>query len=744
MFGAGRPAGASGSKGTFAFGKHKGRSFEEVAREDAGYAEWALRMDSPSGALKDFVEFLKRQGMQAKAPQWKGDESSPNTSRPGAGRAFSSGAPVRTEGLGRLADDLTFVCELIQERHFAVRVERLPGLTHKPGAGSPPARVPQHIWGWLGSLKGAILTVDRRSWAFPLSSYEDVVVSLDSLGAVERVPQWVFQMGAKVERCVGDLDATVQLPDRLLPYQLEGVRFGLSRGGRCLIGDEMGLGKTLQALSLVAQYPDDWPALVVCPSALRWVWKEQAEQWFPDFLPSERVQVIKKGSDSLDPDARLWIISYNLLASDAKNGKFQQRPDGGAHGIVIADESHNIKEWAAARTKALVPLLRKARRCVLLSGTPTRNSADELHPQLCGLVPNLPAKFPEFRARYCLQQQQQMGGRIVYKVVGARNTAELNHLLTSTVMVRRLKKEVLAQLPPKRRQRIPIEVSDSKALTEVRREMKALKDELDGEGGGEAVSSLFLKTAKAKLPAVKEYLLDVLDRSDEKAIIFAHHKLVMDAISELLTKRLAQDALTHIRIDGGTPSAKRGALVKQFQEDPTCRIALLSITACGEGITLTAAGLVIFAELYWVPGAVEQAEARAHRIGTTHNKVVVEFLVMPNSPDEQIYSSLERKKKDTSRVLDGTAESLNAAQQLLLPRKRPAPKAEPAPTDGEVEAEGRGRKRAAVRLATAATPPATPAAVPATQAQFDTPPAVDRAKIDFLLRAMQESQSSMK
>merc|ERR1719464_2633463 len=117
-----------------------------------------------------------------------------------------------------------------------------------------------------------------------------------------------------------------------------------------------------------------------------------------------------------------------------------------------------------------------------------------------------------------------------------------------------------------------------------------------------------------------------------------------------------------MRIDGTTQASKRLELVKKFQEDPSCRIALLSITACGEGLTLTAAGLVIFAELYWVPGAVEQAEARAHRIGTTHTKVVVEFLVVPNSPDEIIYNKLERKKKDTSHVLDGAVTSLDAVR----------------------------------------------------------------------------------
>merc|ERR1719379_1824799 len=166
--------------------------------------------------------------------------------------------------------------------------------------------------------------------------------------------------------------------------------------------------------------------------------------------------------------------------------------------------------------------------------------------------------------------------------------------------------------------------------------------------GSDSALSLWLKTARAKLPAVKEHLLEVMDRGDEKFVVFAHHAEVMDGIEECLKKRLADCNQALVRIDGKVPPAKRPALVKRFQEEADCRVALLSITACGEGITMTAAGLVIFAELHWVPGAVEQAEARAHRIGTTHSKVVVEYLVVPNSPDEAIFKNLERKKEDTS------------------------------------------------------------------------------------------------
>merc|ERR1712048_1452488 len=114
-------------------------------------------------------------------------------------------------------------------------------------------------------------------------------------------------------------------------------------------------------------------------------------------------------------------------------------------------------------------------------------------------------------------------------------------------MIRRLKKDVLAQLPEKRRQKVPLELSTS-SMREVRKGAEELSgDVLEVVGAqGDAVSNVFKLLAKAKLPAVKEYLLEVLERGDDKIIIFAHHHIMLDAISELLQGRLAKDGLKHI------------------------------------------------------------------------------------------------------------------------------------------------------------------------------------------------------
>lgn len=763
VVGGGQATGSASN--TFAFGKHKGRTFAEVVESDQNYCAWALAQEKPGGALKDFVAYLQSRGLRPGA----GGASQPGQlgrrppAKPQLGQGSSSAAPAAAPGGPKLSNDTLLVCELVAAQRFAVRAERLPQVEPRGGERGPgpaglgaPAFVPGHIWEAIGALEGAKLAAERKSWLFPLRVYDAVFASLQQLGTVEGIPEWVLRMVERAERShCSEAPDECRLPEGLLPYQLEGVRFGMSRGGRCLIGDEMGLGKTLQALALAAQYWADWPVLVVCPAVVRWVWQEQAYRWLGGLVLENEVQVIRKGSERLDPEARMWVVSYALLASDAKRGHFAQRPDGSPHEFVIVDESHNIKEWQAARTKAVVPLVRAARRAVLLSGTPTRNAAHELHPQLCGLLPSMNAKLAEFRARYCVQQPHMLGGRSVVKVAGARNTAELHHLLNSTVMVRRLKKEVLTQLPPKRRQRVPMEVSDSKLMKDIKGEMARA----GGSFSGEAVQSLFLRMAKAKVPAVKEYLEEVLERGDDKIIVFAHHRIMMDELSELLTKNLGKAGFTHMRIDGSTPCNKRVELVKFFQEDPSCRVALLSITSCSEGISLTAAGLVIFAELYWVPGAVEQAEARAHRLGTTHSSVVVEFLVVPNSPDEHIYNSLERKKKDTSLLLDGTAESLGAVAEPLLfaaaRRKRPPP----ASDAGGQEAPAPGPKRLAAGVKREAggdelQAPATPAApAPAARGtaagaggpeEAETPPPVSQSKVDFLLMAMRTGAAEQK
>eukprot|EP00435_Cladocopium_sp_Y103_P003880 s3482_g1.t1 len=141
--------------------------------------------------------------------------------------------------------------------------------------------------------------------------------------------------------------------------KLAAVEFALSRGGRVLLGDEMGLGKTAQALTLASQFPKDFPLLVVCPSSLRGNWLEEASRWLPpsvlpdpDWLPllqEEHVQIVRKGSEKLRKNARVVVVSYDLVAAQ---DTFRRTPHGRPYRMVICDEAHYLKSPSSQRSQA--------------------------------------------------------------------------------------------------------------------------------------------------------------------------------------------------------------------------------------------------------------------------------------------------------------------------------------------------------------------------------------------------------
>lgn len=173
---------------------------------------------------------------------------------------------------------------------------------------------------------------------------------------------------------------------------------------------------------------------------------------------------------------------------------------------------------------------------------------------------------------------------------------------------------------------------------------------------------LYKASGRAKLQGTLEQIEQALDEGD-KIIVFAHHQAVLDGIEA----KFGKGGKT-MRIDGKVSVDKRKAAVDAFQNDPKVKLAILSITAAGVGITLTAAQCVIFAELFWNPGHLIQAEDRAHRVGQK-GSVQVRYLYAPGSIDEIMWPLLTSKLEVVGQVLDGhaagTAQGLNIADDLL-------------------------------------------------------------------------------
>jgi hypothetical protein len=232
-----------------------------------------------------------------------------------------------------------------------------------------------------------------------------------------------------------------------------------------------------------------------------------------------------------------------------------------------------------------------------------------------------------------------------------------------------LKNDVLSQLPKKTRSQVYVAISashratldrvlkDMQSKSRARHNSKASKKDVIAASSDHfaMMQELWKDTGTAKLPAVLDWLKDRLECEAGSFLVFAYHQNVINGICVTLDELHIQ----YIRIDGNTPGTTRMELVDTFQNMPNCRVAVLSLTAAGCGITLTKASSVIFAELYWNPGTLRQAEDRAHRIGQ-ESPVDVYYLIARNSIDEAIWSTVSRKLEVLGSALNGTGESLQA------------------------------------------------------------------------------------
>jgi hypothetical protein len=242
---------------------------------------------------------------------------------------------------------------------------------------------------------------------------------------------------------------------------------------------------------------------------------------------------------------------------------------------------------------------------------------------------------------------------------GATNLPALFSKL-QPVMIRRKKTDVLTQLPEKRRQYVPIEMNGSAftAVAAMREQLKGLKR--DSPEFGKLWSECLQQTGISKVPLVLDYLNDLLE-GGSKVLLFAHHIKVLDAIEH----ELFRQKIGHIRIDGSVSPSDRQLRCTDFQSKEIVRVALLGLLAAGQGITLTAADTVVFAEMSVTPGVMLQSEDRAHRIGQ-RSSVNIHYLVAKGTIDEEIWRMIGNKLSVVGRVLDGKTVRLGAQPSPTL------------------------------------------------------------------------------
>ncbi|XP_053522883.1 DNA annealing helicase and endonuclease ZRANB3 isoform X5 [Artibeus jamaicensis] len=374
------------------------------------------------------------------------------------------------------------------------------------------------------------------------------------------------------------------LPDRLraklLPFQKDGITFALRRDGRCMVADEMGLGKTIQAIAIAYFYKEEWPLLIVVPSSLRYPWTEEIEKWIPELGPDEISVIQNKIDVGRISTSKVTVLGYGLLTTDAE--ALIDTLNNQNFNVVIVDESHYMKSRNASRSKILLPIVQKAKRAILLTGTPALGRPEELFMQIEALFPQKFGTWTDYAKRYCNAHVRYFGKRPQWDCRGASNLNELHQLL-SDIMIRRLKDEVLTQLPPKIRQRIPFDLPSAAAkelnssFEEWEKLMKA-SNSVASETIMGLITRMFKQTAIAKAGAVKDYIKMMLQNDSLKFLVFAHHVIMLQACTEAVIENKTR----YVRIDGSVPSSERIHLVNQFQKDPETRVAILSIQAAGQ------------------------------------------------------------------------------------------------------------------------------------------------------------------
>jgi SWI/SNF-related matrix-associated actin-dependent regulator 1 of chromatin subfamily A len=491
--------------------------------------------------------------------------------------------------------------------------------------------------------------------------------------AKARVEAWMGPRTAAIAAsCALDSDLEIPAPPGKVyrPYQRAGIAF-MHAHRNVLNADAMRLGKTIQAIGTLNLEEVLKAVLVICPATAKEHWVRTWQGW--------RVHPLEAAYCDGDhnPKTPFLVINYDIL------DRHEQYIKSIEWDAVICDESRALKNERALRTQIVFgkrgvyqPI--RARRWMFLDGTPDPVGRPIDLWTICKKCDptGLGANWWEYIHRYCGAYDDGWG----LKTDGASNLEELQFRMRSAFMIRREKKDVVQDIEPNRQTIVLPQTGLEPLLAEerniVRRNLAAFESMLANRGNENEVVSVLesmpwfdgierddqyipeeLVSAVGSLSSVRrelalqkcgmcvDWIKDTL-KSADKVIIFAHHR---DVVAKL--KRAFPGAAV---IVGGMSSNKRWAEIDRFNNDPECRVFIGNIIAAGQAINLSVADDVVFVEVSWVPGEMDQAEERAWEVGKT-NPISVWRLVVEDSLDETMCSVLDKRQKDIRKTMNVSA-----------------------------------------------------------------------------------------
>ena len=460
----------------------------------------------------------------------------------------------------------------------------------------------------------------------------------------------------KIPKAADDKYFDNLLKINMFPYQRTGAYFA-ARAGRCLIADEMGLGKTIQAIAASEVYKRELgikKILVICPTSLKYQWKTEIEKFSDNTVNVVEGSLVFRRKQYESSDALYQIMSYHMVVNDAEFINENMRPD-----LVILDEAQRIKNF---RTKVSAKLKQvQTPYCFVLTGTPLENKLDELY-SVVQFIDQF--KLPPL---YRFLERYQITDGETGRVVGFKNLKEIAISLKDT-MIRRVKKEVLKQLPKRMDKTlfVPMTAQQSEIHTELGntvsqlvakwRRFHFLKDE--------ERKRLMLCLSQMRMVCDSTFILDQKTRHDtkvtelmcilEEALTEPTQKVVVFSQWERMTRivagELEERGIGFSSLHGGVHSKNRAGVLERFQNEADCRV-FLSTDAGGVGLNLQNASLMINLDMPWNPAILEQRVGRIYRMGQTENVTVIN-MVATETIEHRMLGVLEFKGEMAKGVLD--------------------------------------------------------------------------------------------
>jgi hypothetical protein len=422
------------------------------------------------------------------------------------------------------------------------------------------------------------------------------------------------------------------LGGELAPFQWAAVGYALQARGTFL-ADEQGLGKTVEALATL-EADRAFPAVVVCPASMKLGWEREAQHWLP-----HRSVCVVQGRGAVPPTAEITILNYEILAGHHDHlARLAPR-------ALVVDESHYCKNPSAKRTQAvrrLAATLPADGLRLALTGTPVLNHVEELIAQL-----RIIGRMEDFGS----------GARFASGFRGAVSEERLHWHMRRRCFVRRLKSEVLPQLPAKRQVVVPVALTNEAEyrlaerdviawLREQPLDLSTLNARIAATLRAERLAQLGTLqrlAARGKLAAALAWIADFM-ASGEPLVVFARHVEVQRAVLARFP-----DAL---HLLGADSLADREASIAAFQRPDGPPLIVGATRVAGQGITLTRASNVAFLELEWTPAMHDQAEDRCHRIGQ-RDAVTAWYLLAAKTIDETMARLIQSKRAVVAAVTDG-------------------------------------------------------------------------------------------